>query len=212
MLKHIKKIYSDLTEFFLVLLTGLFAGSIFTLAYIKYRDTSKVTFADIGGMLAGAGTIGLFALAFLTINSWHKQNKISLKQSIQIELQNALFDYLNFCISYGYKLDGFKKAIHENSENSSNETAQVLKSFHDIIIPMSTQFIQLASIVETKSSLYEVIHQKAPPIDCTIKKSGDKINSLLNENIQIDDFIPYIKELKTKSQSTFILKFKKIIP
>jgi hypothetical protein len=47
----IKNAARDQVEFFLVLLTGVFVGSIFTLAYIKYWDTSKVTFADIGGML-----------------------------------------------------------------------------------------------------------------------------------------------------------------
>ncbi|UTW01212.1 hypothetical protein KDW99_08830 [Marinomonas rhizomae] len=69
----IKKAVKDQVEFFLVLLTGVFVGSIFTLAYIKYWDTSKVTFADIGGMLAGVGTIGLLILACITVNSWKNQ-------------------------------------------------------------------------------------------------------------------------------------------
>jgi type II secretory pathway pseudopilin PulG len=69
----IKKAAKDQVEFFLVLLTGLFVGSIFTLAYIKYWDTSKVTFADIGGMLAGVGTIGLLLVAFNARKEWQKQ-------------------------------------------------------------------------------------------------------------------------------------------
>ncbi len=71
----IKNAARDQVEFFLALLTGVFVGSIFTLAYIKYWDTSKVTFADIGGMLAGAGTVGLLLLAWRTIDNWKIQNE-----------------------------------------------------------------------------------------------------------------------------------------
>ncbi|MEL0623839.1 hypothetical protein V6238_12125 [Marinomonas arenicola] len=70
MLKNINK---DLTGLFLVLLTGAFVGSIFTLAYIKSSGTSKITFSDIGGMMAGAGTIGLLILACFTAKSWKEQ-------------------------------------------------------------------------------------------------------------------------------------------
>ncbi|MBJ7555375.1 hypothetical protein [Marinomonas spartinae] len=73
MLKMLRSINKDLTELFLVLLTGAFAGSIFTLAYIKFLKKGDVTFADIGGMLSGAGTVGLLVLACFTARSWKEQ-------------------------------------------------------------------------------------------------------------------------------------------
>lgn len=73
MLKLIKQIYSDLTEFFLLLLTGVSIGSIFTLAYIKYDVKTSISFADIGGMLAGMAGLGLLYVAIKARNEWKKQ-------------------------------------------------------------------------------------------------------------------------------------------
>jgi hypothetical protein len=70
----IKKAAKYQVEFFLLLLTGMLAGSIFTLAYVKFWGKGDVTFADIGGMLAGAGTIGLLVVAIKTANAWKRQS------------------------------------------------------------------------------------------------------------------------------------------
>jgi hypothetical protein len=69
----IKKAAKDQVEFLLVLLTGVFAGSIFTLAYVKFWGKGDVTFSDISGMLAGIGTVGLFYIAIKARNEWKKQ-------------------------------------------------------------------------------------------------------------------------------------------
>jgi hypothetical protein len=69
----LKNAAKDQVEFFLVLLTGVFAGSIFTLAYIKFWEKGDATFADIGGMLAGIGTVGLLYIAIKARNEWKKQ-------------------------------------------------------------------------------------------------------------------------------------------
>lgn len=82
----LKKAAKDQVEFFLVLLTGLFAGSIFTLAYVKYDVKTTLSFADVGGMFAGAGTAGLLFVAIKTASSWKKQ----LKAENQI---NAIKEY-----------------------------------------------------------------------------------------------------------------------
>jgi hypothetical protein len=94
----IKKAAKDQVEFFLVLLTGVFAGSIFTLAYI---NTSKVTFADIGGMLAGAGTVGLLCVAIKTARSWREQLHESAKRDsldkfyeTSLQVQNSLIQLI----------------------------------------------------------------------------------------------------------------------
>ena len=73
MLSSLRNSLKDQIQFSLTLFTGLFAGSILTLVYIKLWEKGDVTFSDIGGMFAGAGTIGLLILAFFTANSWKKQ-------------------------------------------------------------------------------------------------------------------------------------------
>lgn len=69
----IKKAAKDQVEFVGAILTGVFAGSIFTLAYIKFWVKGDATFADLGGMLAGAGTIGLLLVAFNARKEWQNQ-------------------------------------------------------------------------------------------------------------------------------------------
>jgi len=85
----IKKAAKDQVEFVGAILTGVFAGSIFTLAYVKYDVENTLSFADIGGMLAGVGTIGLFVVAIKTADTWKEQNKTTLKINTLKALQNA---------------------------------------------------------------------------------------------------------------------------
>jgi len=126
MLKHIKKIYSDLTEFFLALLTGLFTGSIFTLAYIKYWDTSKVTFADIGGMLAGAGTVGLLCVAIKTARSWREQLHESAKRDSLDKFYETSSQVQNSLIQLIVALKGAK----ESSIRSPGTELEDVKHHH----------------------------------------------------------------------------------
>lgn len=88
----IKKAAKDQVEFVGAILTGVFAGSIFTLAYIKYWDTSKVTFADIGGMLAGSATVGLLIIAWRTADSWKIQRRDSELKELLNSLQSLYFE------------------------------------------------------------------------------------------------------------------------
>jgi hypothetical protein len=88
----VKKAAKDQVEFFLVLLTGMFVGSILTLAYVKYDIKTSISFADIGGMLAGAGTAGLLVLAWFTADSWKKQQKHSNKYKRLDEFYDQCFN------------------------------------------------------------------------------------------------------------------------
>ncbi|GAA0834844.1 hypothetical protein GCM10009112_25620 [Marinomonas arenicola] len=90
----IKNAARDQVEFFLALLTGVFVGSIFTLVYIKFWEQGEVTFADIGGMLAGTGTIGLLLLAFNAGKEWKNQLKIENTIRAINEFQEKHDDYL----------------------------------------------------------------------------------------------------------------------
>lgn len=74
----IKKAAKDQVEFVGAILTGVFVGSIFTLAYEKpllswaYQATSTIydwNYSTIGSMLAGVGTMGLLVVGL----SWKKQ-------------------------------------------------------------------------------------------------------------------------------------------
>jgi uncharacterized membrane-anchored protein YhcB (DUF1043 family) len=122
MFKHIKKIYSDLTEFFLVLLTGLFAGSIFTLAYVKYNVKTTLSFADIGGMLAGIGTIGLLVLAWFTADSWKRQQDIANKYRRLDEFHDQFSDALAKLARYHNVVDNLQTQTSKYEEMEPNST------------------------------------------------------------------------------------------
>ncbi|WP_100637256.1 hypothetical protein [Marinomonas sp. ef1] len=85
----IKKTAKDQVEFVGAILTGAFSGSIFTLAYVKFWKEGDVTFADIGGMLAGVGTVGLLFVAWRTADNWKKQQSDSNRH----QKLDAFFDH-----------------------------------------------------------------------------------------------------------------------
>ena len=157
----IKKAAKDQVEFFLVLLTGLFAGSIFTLAYIKYWDTSKVTFADIGGMLAGVGTIGLFIIAVKTAKTWKEQNIHHLKVEYANELSAKVVKYFSVTSSIVQKLGiPHSKGNFEYSNPSSMELFGMVNKASDTRSDLEATLIR-----------YEIIVKKAIPKDLIIDDS-----------------------------------------
>lgn len=116
MLKLIKQTYSDLTEFFLVLLTGVFVGSIFTLAYIKFWEKGDATFADIGGMLAGTGTIGLLVLALYTANNWKEQQNLVNKYKRLDEFFDQYLESFHKVIEFSNSLSICEKLKNEQMQ------------------------------------------------------------------------------------------------
>lgn len=58
----------------LLIITGFAIGLLVAAIYFIPNYTNTLTFADIGGMLAGIGTIGLLAVAIRTANAWKKQS------------------------------------------------------------------------------------------------------------------------------------------
>ena len=97
MLKHAAK---DTTGFILILITGACIGAAFTAAHLKYDIKTSISFADIGGMLAGLGTVGLLLLAWRTIYSWREQNEEQeMRESLNefyISASSAYLSLLNY--------------------------------------------------------------------------------------------------------------------
>lgn len=134
MLKHIKQIYSDLTEFFLVLFTGVFVGSIFTLVYIKFWGKGNVTFADIGGMLAGIGTIGLLILAWGTTNNWKKVQSYTNKYKLLAEFYDQCFNTFNNLESWHKSREAFDnfKSPYNQDDSGNKENMKQLTNIMNI--------------------------------------------------------------------------------
>ena len=100
----IKKAVKDQVEFVGAILTGVFAGSIFTLAYVKFWEDGDVTFADIGGMLAGTGTVGLLLLAWRTIDNWKIQNE-------EKEMRDSLDEFYRATSAGYFTLTKYQNAL-----------------------------------------------------------------------------------------------------
>lgn len=120
----IKKAAKDQVEFVGAILTGVFVGSIFTLAYIKYWDTSKVTFADIGGMLAGAGTIGLLALAFRARTVWMDQIKAQDKSESIKQYRNTHRELMSIIIKIAVFNNDTTKIQNTNEFDDNHQKLQ----------------------------------------------------------------------------------------
>jgi hypothetical protein len=82
----------------------LFAGSIFTLAYVKYNVKTTLSFADIGGILASISTLGLLYVAWRTADNW----KVQHRESELRKILNNLSQSYSECIK---KIDNLDKAI-----------------------------------------------------------------------------------------------------
>jgi hypothetical protein len=181
----IKKAAKDQVEFFLVLLTGVFAGSIFTLAYIKYWDTSKVTFADIGGMLAGAGTVGLLCIAIKTARSWREQLHESDKRDSLNKFYESSLQVQNSLIQLIVALKGAK----ESSIKSPRTELEDIKHRHlettrlEQIKTRQIQYLAAARLLVHWNGL-EI--KGATPVDFI--KYADQIELLFTEHSPEEGF------------------------
>ncbi|RBO82671.1 hypothetical protein [Marinomonas aquiplantarum] len=226
MLKLIKQIYSDLTEFFLLLFTGVFAGSIFTLAYLKTWQEGDVTFADIGGMLAGAATLGLF-LAGL---SWKKQ--ISYQNNLK-----ALSDWYIRSLSYNRYLKDtlgsslaaytfFREELHEIKSNGRSikdelETTKDIQARSILVSDLEKNDQELTKIreywhihqKEYLNAYYESKKQKYPLQDLeSILISLLTDQAQKNELLQLNEYFRYDgKEVGVHGLKTYEHQFHKTI-
>ncbi len=79
MLKKPIGIIKKFPDVILLLMLGMYSGSMVTLSYIKRYDISTLTYGDLGGMLAGVSTLGLFFVAIKTANTWKEQSSLQNK-------------------------------------------------------------------------------------------------------------------------------------
>jgi hypothetical protein len=129
----LKNAAKDQVEFFLVLLTGVFVGSIFTLAYVKYDVKTTLSFADIGGMLAGVGTIGLLYAAAVAAGTWKKQLQMQQRKDVvekYFEIYHRLFTHLNK-IAIERDLKNNKKGLKLERENDFTQNLMTLNTLRN---------------------------------------------------------------------------------
>ena len=129
----LKNAAKDQVEFFLVLLTGVFVGSIFTLAYVKYDVKTTLSFADIGGMLAGVGTIGLLYAAAVAAGTWKKQLQMQQRKGVvekYFEIYHRLFTHLNK-IAIERDLKNNKKGLKLERENDFTQNLMTLNTLRN---------------------------------------------------------------------------------
>ena len=126
----IKKAAKDQVEFVGAILTGVFAGSIFTLAYKK--SILCWDYSAIGAMLAGPGTIGLLYIASKTANSWREQlNEAAKRESLDQFYETSLLSHWSL-IQHIKELKEFKEEnittlrirIKENNQRKIETTAK----------------------------------------------------------------------------------------
>ena len=209
----IKKAAKDQVEFFLVLLTGVFAGSVFTLAYVRFWEKGDATFADIGGVLAGTATVGLLCLALKAKDEWHTQNKISLKQSAMIELQDLLNNYFNKGILYSFSIINLREAIEKHTKNGDIRPLNSrIEELQKEDARLWDDFINLAGKINTKIAIYKAIYQASPPSDLTLEHIEDKVSSMLDLGTEMntEDFTKLMIISRQKSEKAFINEFNKI--
>jgi hypothetical protein len=74
MLKKIEALLNHSVVALLLIITGVAIGLLVAAIYFIPSYTDTLTVADIGGMLAGVGTIGLLVVAIKTANAWKRQS------------------------------------------------------------------------------------------------------------------------------------------
>ncbi|WP_417560546.1 hypothetical protein [Marinomonas sp.] len=95
MLKKIQTLLTHSITVLLVSVAGFAIGLLIAAMYsVPKVPMISMSFADIGGMLAGLASIGLLALAILTAKSWQDQINYKLKQDTLINLYVAVGNYL----------------------------------------------------------------------------------------------------------------------
>ena len=93
MLKKIEALLTLSITVLLSIIIGFAAGLLAAALYFIPNYQNKLTLSDIGGMLAGFGTIGLVIIAIRTINSWKKQNNHNYQLEYLRELSHKLIQY-----------------------------------------------------------------------------------------------------------------------
>lgn len=73
MQKKLEALLTHSITVLLLIITGFVTGLLTAAIHFIPKYSTTLTFADIGGMLAGIGTIGLLVVAILSINSWKHQ-------------------------------------------------------------------------------------------------------------------------------------------
>lgn len=99
MLKKIEALLTHSATALLLIIIGFVIGLLVATMYFIPNYTNTLTFADIGGMLAGVGTIGLLVVAIKTTNAWKNQ-------SYHEQKINSLEDFYS-------KIDGFYSQSNE---------------------------------------------------------------------------------------------------
>ncbi|MGO2356503.1 MAG: hypothetical protein ACTH58_17430 [Marinomonas foliarum] len=175
----IKKAAKDQVEFVGAILTGVFVGSIFTLAYVKFWKEGDVTFADIGGMLAGTGTVGLLFVAIKTARSWREQLHESDKRESLNKFYETSLQVQNSLIQLIVALKGAK----ESSIKSPGTELEAIKHRHlettrlEQIKTRHTQYLAAARLLVHWNGL-EI--KGATPVDFI--KYADQIELLFTEH------------------------------
>jgi hypothetical protein len=158
----IKKAAKDQVEFVGAILTGVFAGSIFTLAYVKYDVKTSISFADIGGLLAGVGTIGLLLIAFKARKDWKKQ---SYHQQRIKSLDEMAFRYFEFYESVHLiinSLEDYRNFYHNHNLPNSRlirvkNSEGVLSKDQENIICQTNNLITLKAKIKAATIRFEAI-------------------------------------------------------
>jgi hypothetical protein len=128
MLKKIQTLLTHSITVLLVSVAGFAIGLLIAAMYsVPKVPMASISFADIGGMLAGVGTVGLLIIALLTAQEWKKQSKYQHRV-------DALNDYGTKTINvYSEKLRVFdcmirNYRIHEpfNIHHYKNDINQIM--------------------------------------------------------------------------------------
>jgi hypothetical protein len=126
-----KSMFDCLKPYFnthLYLVAGYFIGAIATSVHFVPWTQEDITFADIGGMMAGFGTIGLFSIAWRATSDWRRQAlranmekwfilNLRYHRVYQDEFIQILFEYEQ------YTIDGIKPPFN----SSDKEEIKLLK-------------------------------------------------------------------------------------
>lgn len=183
----------------LLLMLGGYSGSMVTLSYIKRHDISTLTYGDIGGMLAGVSTLGLFVVAVRTAKTWKKQNLHQLKLEFANELSTVVIKYFSAVSSIVQEL-GKTHSIgnFEHTRLSSITLFNMINKVSDIQNDLEAILIR-----------YEIIVKKAIPEDLTIDDSFIKtINTYIELKTDNEYEFLEIQKMhnKLKEQAIFSLK------
>lgn len=199
MFKKTIGIIKKFPDVILLLMLGMYSGSMVTLSYIKRHDISSLTYGDLGGMLAGVSTLGLFIIAVKTAKTWKEQNIHHLKVEYANELSAKVVKYFSVTSSIVQKLGiPHSKGNFEYPSPSSMELFGMVSKASDTRSDLEATLIR-----------YEIIVEKAIPKDLII---DDSFIETLNTYIEftMDDKHQFLEiqkmHIKLKEQAICSLK------